>query len=572
MRLLLPALLMSLLACALAVFWASFYFFRGEELDQARARLSLYRSTVEAELQRFSHLPYVLAQDPFVIQTAQGGSTAALNTRLGSFAAQAGIDAIYLMDTNGLTIAASNAGTQASFVGQAYGYRPYFRTAAAGGQGAFYGIGATTGIPGYFFANPVFSATGDIVGVIAIKIDLSELQDSWQDAGERVILTNADGVALLASSPAWRYRTLRPLSTTQRKDIATARQFGNEPLEPLSWSVKSRSAATLDGETYLYLRSDGFPDGWSLHYFATEGQARASAWLVTSALILIGGFAFIVFQVQRTRQIRSALARSEQEEAALRAANARLAVEIDERRAAEQSLQKTQAELERAGRLAALGQLASSVTHELGQPIAAMRNQITAAEITAAPTILTHKLHQLVDRMEGITRQLKFFSRKGRDQFETFDLADAMRATLDLMAPNIERDDVDIHVVSPATPVLLHANRLRMEQVMTNLIRNAMDAMAGRDIRRIDIRIGADETHVWFQVSDTGHGLDGQTLGDLREPFATTRESGQGMGLGLTISAGIVDDHGGEMTAKPAPGGGAVFCATFPQSTKGQAA
>ncbi|WP_299146390.1 ATP-binding protein [uncultured Tateyamaria sp.] len=571
MRVLLPALSICLLVCAVAVFWASFFFFRGEELEQARARLSLYRSTVEAELQRFAHLPYVLAQDPFVIETAEGGSTAALNARLESFAAQAGIDAIYLMDTNGLTIAASNSGTQASFVGQAYGYRPYFRAAAKGEQGAFYGIGATTGIPGYFFANPVLNDGGDTVGVIAIKIDLSELQDSWQEAGERVILTNADGVALLASSPAWRYRTLQPLTTAQRETIAAARQFGNEPLEPLAWSVKASNAATLDGETYLYLRSDGFPDAWALHYFATEGQARASAWLVTSALILIAGFAFIVFQVQRTRQIRFALARSEEEEAALRAANARLAVEIDERRAAEQRLQKTQAELERAGRLAALGQLASSVTHELGQPIAAMRNQIAAAEITATPTTLTQKLHQLVDRMEGITRQLKFFSRKGRDQFETFDLADAMRSVLELMAPNIQNDAVDIRVATSETPVTFHGNRLRIEQVMTNLIRNAMDAMEGCDTRRIDIDIGADDTQTWFQVSDTGHGLEGQTLSDLREPFATTRESGQGMGLGLTISAGIVDDHGGEMTANPAPGGGAVFRATFPRNSEGHA-
>ena len=566
MRLLVPVLLVAMVIATVGVFWASLAYFRAEELDRASARLTLYQSTVEAELQRFSHLTYVLARDPFVIETATGGPTPALDTRLGSFANRAEIDAIYLMDTTGLTISASNAQTPSSFLGQNYGFRPYFKDALNGKQGAFYGIGATTGIPGYFFAEAVTGDDGAYLGVIAIKIDLYALQDSWRQAGERVMLTNADGVVLLASVPEWRYRTLSPLSTEQRARIDGARQFGKEPLAPLDWTPLDDNNAVFGAERLLHLTSDKLPNDWSLHYFTTDDQARTNSLLVTGTLVLIAGAVFILFQVQRTRRIGTALRRSVDEEAALRAANERLAVEINERRTAEQRLQKTQAELERAGRLAALGQLASSVTHELGQPIAAMRNHLVAAEMQSGESSLSTKLHGLVERMEGITRQLKFFSRKGRDNLETVDLKEAMDSALELIAPGLEETQTQVLLDCTEAPVTLFANRLRIEQVMTNLLRNALDAMESDRAPTIEISIGADDEGVWFQVSDNGHGLGDKSLTELREPFATTRESGHGMGLGLTISAGIVDDHNGIMTAQNRPGGGAIFKAHFPRA------
>lgn len=545
------------------VYWASYAYFRGEEMGRAEARLSLYHSTVEAELERFSHLPYVLARDPFVIETAEGGSTDYLNSRLAGIAGRAGIDAIFLIDPNGDTIAASNAGQLGSFLGQNYAFRPYFQDAMAGKQGAFYGIGATTGIPGYFYAEGVANEGDELLAAIAIKIDLSRLQESWQRAGERVILANADGVTLLASVPEWRYRTLNALTAEQRRDIVAARQFGTEGLAPLDWSVAGKGSAVIDGVPLLHLAAAGLPNNFTLHYFTTDDAARTNAWLVTGAMVLLAGLLFIWYQIMRAERIGTALKRSEDEEAALRAANARLAVEIEERRTAERQLQKTQAELERAGRLAALGQLASSVTHELGQPIAAMRNHLAAAELRADQAGTTSKLQALVERMEGITRQLKFFSRKGRDKFEEVDLNDAMANALELLQPDFQLAKLELRWARSADPVILHANRLRIEQVMTNLLKNALDALEGETEPWIEIEVAANDRAVWFQIADNGHGLGEKNFDDLREPFATTRESGQGMGLGLTISAGIVDDHSGEMTATTRSGGGAVFRAQF---------
>ncbi len=507
-------------------------------------------------------MTYVLARDAAVIETASGGDTSHLNIRFAAFAERAGIDAIYLMNLDGVTQAASNARTESSFVGQDYSFRPYFKAALRGEQGEFYGIGATTGIPGYFFAEAIYDIEGDPLGVIAIKIDLSALQESWRLAGERVILANADGVALLASVPSWRYRTLNELKPEQIVRIESARQFGKQPLSPLPWNPKNGSAQ-IDGQDALYLSRGDLPNNWSMHYFASDDPAVTRASLTTGVFLLLSGLLFIGFQIQRIGRIREALRRSESEEALLRDANARLAVEIEERRSTEQRLQKTQADLERAGRLAALGQLAASVTHELGQPIAAMRNHIAATEIQAGQSTLTERLQGLVDRMEDITRQLKFFSRKGRDKFADVDLRHAMQSALELVAPNLDAADVVLQVNQPDRPIILNANAMRIEQVMTNLLRNALDATEGQQTREIKVSMGEEPDFIWFEVADNGHGLGDQSFEDLREPFTTSRESGQGMGLGLTISSGIVDDHGGEMTAWDRDEGGAVFRATF---------
>lgn len=569
MRYLRSALTLVVLLTALALYWASYAFFKSQELDKAAARLTLHRSTVESAIEHFSHLPLILSLDAIVIDTLEGGDPSRSNTRLATIAERADVEAIYLMNSEGLTISASNADTADSFVGQNYGYRPYFQAALRGERGEFYGIGATTGIPGYFYANRVETSKGS-AGVIAIKLDLAGLQASWQASGERFILSNADGVVLLASEPGWRYRTLTQLAEAKRIRLDETRQFADEALEPLNWSRDvSNSSAIIDGVPYLYLQTRMLPNEWALHFFVSDDAAVTRAWLSTLALGLTTGLALITWQMWRVRQIRTALQLSEYEEAQLRQANERLAIEIEERRAAESTLKKTQSELERAGRLAALGQLASSVTHELGQPIAAMRNQLAAAEMSDGTSVLNTKMQALVARMEDITRQLKFFSRKGRDKFESVDLEHVINSALELLDANIQAADAHITLAKSSPHPTIVGNRLRLEQVVTNLVRNALDALENAPRRKIEIQLGHDDKRIWFEIADTGHGLEGKSLDYLQEPFTTTRESGKSMGLGLTISAGIVADHGGTLSAEDRDTAGTVFRVEIPRSTDG---
>ncbi len=564
-----PPFILSILAtliAAIAVFRVSYAYFHSEELSQAQGRLSLYQSSVSAEIDRFSHLTFVLARDSHVIATAEGRSTGALNQRFEEFSQQAGLGAIYLMALDGVAIAASNHNTDSSFVGQSYAFRPYFQDALSGRQGRFYAIGTTTGLPGYFIADAVAGQSGPR-GVVAIKIDFSALEDSWRNSGEQVLLANEDGVVLLSSDPTWRYKTLRPLSARQRDKITTARQFPGQTLQELNWQEQAESWARIESDRRIHLTTDALPHDWQLHYFASDDRAVTRSWLVTALVIFAAGLALIATQVQRARRVGAALRRSENEEAELRKANERLAVEIEDRRTAERRLKRTQGELEQASRLAALGQLSASVTHELGQPIAAMRNHLVAAEIGGqAQAGFLGKITSLVDRMEGITRQLKFFARSDSEAFKDFDLRDAAKAALALVDPNISALGARVSVDMPETPVTLRGSRLRIEQVLTNLLRNALDAVEVSDDPMLFLTLGQTDNETLLELRDNGHGLGEATLAELQEPFVTTRESGRGMGLGLAISSSIIQDHGGTMSAMNAPQGGAIFRVTFPVS------
>lgn len=552
---------------ATGVYQGSKRYFLSEELSKVQGRLSLYRSSVAAEFERYAHLPYILARDPFVMRAVASDGPADLNPRLEEFASQAGLDAIYFMELSGLTVAASNYRSDRSFVGQNYAFRPYFQTARAGQQGRYYAIGATTGLPGYFIADPVRDGDGAIAGVIAIKIDLSKFEASWRQSGEQVLLANRDGVVLLASKRDWQYKTLAPLTQEQRETIVAARQFSGQALAPLDWSDLPGNWAQIDGLRRIHVSAADLPDGWTLHYFASDDQVVARSWLVTASIVLLAGLVLIFLQIQRTRRVGVALARSEMEEAALRQANERLAVEIEDRKTAERRLRRTQNELERTGRLAALGKLSASVTHELVQPIAAMRNHLAAADLGAqGQDKLPQKIGELVDRMEGVTRQLKFFARSEGETFAEVDLCEALRASLTLVQPNLDAASVPVHVDLPDAPIIVRANKLRIEQVMVNLLRNAVDAVEGTDAPSIKLRAGQSQQAAWFEIRDNGHGLGQSTLAELQEPFVTTRESGRGMGLGLAISASIVADHDGTMTAENAngDGDGAIFRVSFP--------
>lgn len=556
---------LSVIAVTAIVWVASHRYFVSEEIESAEGRLSLYRSTVLAEVERFEHLTQVLAVDPFVIAALTGNSSETLNERIANFAAAAGLDAIFLMDIEGLTIAASNAGTEGSFVGENYGFRPYFREARNGGQGSFYGIGATTGLPGYFIAHPVRAEAGEIIGVVALKISLAAFEESWRAAGEQVLLANDHDVIILSSDPAWRYRTLSPLTTAAREQIAEARQFDGQPLEALDWQAEGQRAR-IAGTDRLHVASQNLPHGWHLHYLASDDPAVTRAWLAGGAVPVLAALALILAQYLRGRRLGDALRRSEQEEAALRRANDQLAREIEDRRRAERRLDETREELERASRLAALGQLSASVTHELGQPIAAMRNYLAAHGMVATEVDqrLTGRMTGLVDRMEGITRQLKFFACSDEEAFETIDMRDCVAAALELLAPSFEAAKIACNYQRPEEAFWVRGSRLRLEQVLTNLLRNAVDAMEDSQDQMLQLRLGHEDGAILVEVSDTGHGLGEATLAELSAPFVTTRESGRGMGLGLAISSGIVEDHGGRLEAENRRGVGAVFRLRLP--------
>ncbi len=510
-----------------------------------------------------------------MIAAAAGVDRDGLNRRLADFAARADLEAIYLMDLSGLTVAASNYGAEITFLGQNYGFRPYFKEALAGRRGEFFGIGATTFLPGYFIAQAVRGTDGGVLGVIAIKLSLSGLTQAWAEGGETVVVSNADGVVVLSSDESWLYRSLAPIPEARLKEIVAGRQFASKSLEPLEWIETGADGVGLEGRSYLRVSSIMSRLGWTLHFLADESRVRERALftMIAAAIVLSLLLALAVFL--RSERIRTALNASQADRRQLRATNTKLEQEIEERHAAERRLERAQSELARASKLAALGQLSASVTHELGQPIAAMRNYLTAAEFDAQSgdhADLVERLGAIVARMENITTQLKFFARPSENKLEKVDLHEVLDGALVLVAPDLKSAGIELSIDLSHRPAVVNGIRLRLEQVLVNLLRNSIGAMEESTRRVLTIRIGKTGSRAVLSVEDTGHGLGGQSIGQLQDPFHTTRASGEGMGLGLAISAAIVKEHSGELSAKDRDAEGAIFLIELPLAAEEDAA
>ncbi len=551
-------ILASLLVAACLYLALSVVFLRQAE-DTRPGRAAFLASTIDGALSRLDHLPFLVASDARVVAALQGGSSSAVNAHLSEVAMRARAEVVYLMDTEGLTIAASNHDTPDSFVGQHYTFRPYFRDALRGQTGRFFAVGVTTGRPGYFVSHPVRTATDKIIGVAVVKIGVSDLTAGWTDSGDQVLVTNSDGVVLAASTPQHLFQTLEPLSDQQRATLALDRQFDDAPLSPLNWSTGSLGRATLDNVDYLWSTSPVGREGWTVHLLSSVSDLRLRA-LLYLAVAAAGIFAILIAAgAIRSARLNRALAASI-------ADRNRLGEEIEERKLAEQKLNEAQAELQQSSRLAALGQLSASITHELGQPISAMRNYLAAEEIAAGaqPLSLNAELSGLVGRMQRITDQLRFFATPAKSPMARVDLSDVARDAMSLVAHDIDKEGVVTDLSLPKETAIASGVQHRLEQVVVNLLRNAIQTSRGQEERRLSLKLHANDNKAILVVTDNGPGIGNSDITTLSEPFMTTKSSGDGMGLGLAISSQIAKDHNGTITARNRPEGGAEFSLILP--------
>ena len=548
----LGVLVVTVLLTTVATFFGAQRYFEKLEMQATSDKLVLYLRSLNETLLQHQHLPFVLAHDPRystdLTPTSVGPDTSA---RLRVLAREANLEAIYLMDADGLVLAASNADEPHSFLGQNYGFRPYFQEALKGKRNDYFAIGATSGRPGYFVAEPVTFAGGTQKGVIAIKLDVSELQRSWEKASDTVLAINEDNIVVLSSKPELLYRPANTLDPEKRNAILQSRQFGGRTLEPVNWALGDRNRVTLDETRYLL--ASGISDwrGWTVHYLQPERVILQQTLLATAVfgciIALLIGFATFL----RSRRIELAYSASEHQRTALIDTNSRL--------------EHAQTELARSAKLAALGHLAASVTHELGQPISAFRNHLAAAEIgneIRSPKTLAN-LNKLVDRMEAITGQFRYFARGRTEVKTTVDLANVLEEAQGLLSTEISAAGIDLSCEKLPSSFKLHGHQLQLEQAFTNLLRNAIHAVENVPNPKIIIDVRSHADKVDIHINDNGPGLDNATLSDLQEPFYSTKPSGVGMGLGLAITTEIINDHGGELSLG-AVDTGAQFIVTLP--------
>lgn len=544
--------------------------------ETGEERLTLYTGTLREALSRYAYLPYVLARDGAVQELlASGRNLDRVNRYLEELNREAGSDELYVLDTTGNTLAASNWREPLSYIGQNYGYRPYFTEAKAGRQGRFFAIGATTGRPGFFMSYPA-QRDGRFIGVVVAKVNLDPLQDDWREGGEIVMVSDANGVIFLSSRSDWKYTTLTPLTAEQRQRISAGRQYSDQPLSlsPLQQReaiTANRSLVRVGSTRYLMLSRGLSEPGWTLLHLAPlapvyeRSQAVATIGTVLALLILALGL------YARERRQKQLSRRKAREAEAIKQVNLRLQEEIDEHRRTEQALRDTQAELVQSSKLAALGQLAAGIVHELNQPIAAIRTHAASGRLLLdrqQPEKLRETfaaVTRITEHMASITAQLKSFASKNPRERKPLIFQNCLDAALGMTASLLKDVGVSLEKELPPEPVTLCGGSGQIEQVLVNLIRNGVDAMRDCEERRLRIAVTLDAGMLQFCVSDSGSGIAEQDLSELFNPFFTTKEVGQGLGLGLSISYRIVTDLGGTIRAINNPDGGASFIVQLPQ-------
>jgi two-component system C4-dicarboxylate transport sensor histidine kinase DctB len=572
-------------------------------------RLDLYSASLEREIGKYAFLPGTLGLERDVLALLEksnhdksGKLEPQVNAYLEQLNERAGTLSIYLIDTNGHVVASSNWRRADSFVGEELAFRPYFREAMEGGHGRFFGIGTTRGEPGYYLASKL-TDDNETLGVAVIKVSLEQLEKSWTTVETPAMVSDENGVVILGSVANWKFTTLRPLEEKTRTAFDQTQQYNRRALKPLglkelreldhgarlvSIAKDSPEIASVYPVAGRFLAQSrplpGTP--WTLtvlsHLKQVDdiAQSRAAVAVVVTALL----FMFGLMANERRRHLKDRLAAREalqqahdelerkvnERTADLSATNLQLQDEITERIRAERTLRAAQDELVQAGKLAVIGQLSTGIAHELNQPLAALRtlsgNGVRFLDRGDLNTVRTNleRIAQLTDRMGLITGQLRTFARKSSGQLQAVPLCNALDNSLALLEQRLIHANAEVRRYCPLPEPVALCDVNRLEQVLINLIGNALDAMEGQPAPVIELGCESIGQQARLTVRDHGPGLDDTALSHLFEAFFTTKQAGGGLGLGLTISADIIRDFGGTLTGTNHPEGGALFTLEIP--------
>ncbi|KPX04837.1 Sensor histidine kinase [Pseudomonas syringae pv. coryli] len=568
--------------------------------ETGERQLELHARTVESEISKYTYLPSVLELESSVSQLLNEPGPELqqqVNRYLEGLNRRSRSRAIYVMDTTGRVLATSNWRDSDSYQGEDLSFRAYFQDAVRGLPGRFYGIGTTTGESGYYLAHGL-EDKGRIIGVAVIKVRLEALEERWQRARLEAFVSDENGIIILSSDPARRLKSVRPLTAEVKERLARSLQYYWWPLNelvPLERETLSEGVETLvfpanisvDREhkkvSYLAQSRPLSDTAWHLTLLTPLEDLRREA--ANQGMLVAVACALVTFLLiawnERRKVISTRLAAREALQAAnnelerkitertehLRASNERLKAQIRERRQAEDTLRKAQDELVQAGKLAAIGQMSTSIAHELNQPLAALRtlsgNTVRFLERGALDTASTNlrTINDLVDRMGRITASLRAFARRGDDQGQA-QLSKAVDAAAQLLGVRLEQSGLIVH--RDFVDATLTIDQTRLEQILVNLIGNALDAMFDLPQPELWLTGSVVDGRYRLRVRDNGHGVDAEARKHLFEPFFTTKPGEQGLGLGLTLSASLAAAAGGSLSAEHPQDGGTTFVLSLP--------
>ncbi|TAU49359.1 sensor histidine kinase [Rhizobium ruizarguesonis] len=558
--------------------------------EQARMDARLNAALLRTVLEKYRALPFVLSQDTALAAALAGndaGTFKQLSQKLEMLAAGTKAAVIYVIDKDGIAVSASNWREPTSFVGNDYRFREYFQGAAERGQAEHFALGTVSKKPGLYISQRISGSHG-LLGVVVVKVEFDDVEADWNASGTPSYVVDERGIVLITSLPSWRFMTIGRIAEDRLTPIRESLQFGDAPLQPLPLDMVRNLGDGLDvveivmpgdaGKTrFLDVATSVPATGWHLQHLVALGpsvdagirEARMLALLIL--LPLLAGAAFllrrrhvITLRISSEQQAREELERRVVERTLdLSQARDRLQAEIIGHKSTEQKLQAVQQDLVQANRLAILGQVAAGVAHEINQPVATIRAYADNARTfldrgqTAPAGENLESIAALTERIGSITEELKTFARKGRGSAEPTGLKDVIEGAVMLLRSRFagRMDTLDIDLPPPDLQVM--GNRIRLEQVLINLLQNALEAVAPKAGEgRVEVTTSTDAGMVTVTVADNGPGIPPEIRKGLFTPFNTSKESG--LGLGLAISKDIVGDYGGRMEVA-SDGGGTRF-------------
>ncbi len=570
-----------------------------EATRSGRHRLELYAQTLQATIEQYEYLPFVLTLNKDVQAFLGGRRDEAFADELNGYLLKVRIasrtNEIFIVDAEGTAVLSSNSETPQSYVGNSYSFRPYFQQAARGQQGRFYGVGSTTGIPGYFLSLPVY-VDKKFVGAVVVKLSFNILEEAWRAATDNIFVIDANGVTFLSSIPDLKFGILNPLTPEAKQAIEKTLQY---PLKDLRLIEIDRTVMPFYADIGRFKRSEArnlgnvlIQDrllerhGWTMMLLSPQQNMAFVILATLSALIAYIAFLTIVHYVSlQSRRFTENLEAKERLQRAhdelelkvrertvdLQLTNERLTRESIERTQMEATLAATRNELAEANKLAALGQMATGIAHELNQPLAALRTFsentqrfLERGNYTEASSNIGH-ITSLVERMAQQTSELRAFTSRHRGPLGIASLQKAVRNALLLLESVLNENNVTVEVQAPEADLPVPCDAIGLEQIFGNLVANAIDALSGAKTPNPTILItlsveAGNMTTV--QLSDNGPGISAEQKSRVFEAFYSTKR--RGLGLGLAIIKTIITESGGTISIADRAGGGTVFSLVWP--------
>ena len=526
--------------------------------QEGEIRLTQNERNIVNELQKNSVIPQFLVRDQSIWNALLSNNFSSLPQMFSEFINEISIESITLMDRTGQIVAV--AGKENLNVNSSN--KIIFNTAISTNDTVMNIIEKDENEFGFFYSRKIENDQR-VLGVLSIEVDLKKFENSWKSAGERIFISNGEGKIVLATEPTW-----KGLS----EDLAWKNQNSKNIIKrgysvAKGWVDSNERDQYFNDSSFVRFNKNIPILNWKMSSFENYSgvRERVNTILALEILIFLLLLVLSLYSLNRKKILRLNL--FEEETIKLRELNKKLETEMEQRKRVEKNLLAVEQTLEQHSKLAALGEMSAAISHELNQPLAAMKTYLAGASLllkrnrpqeTVAALM---RIDGLIHRMGEITKQLKSFARKNTESFVPLNFNDAILEAMSIMEPQLKQSGIKIDTNIPSEPVLIVGDQQRLEQVIINLIRNAIDALDDTELPSITISLYKNNS-VRFSIRDNGKGIN--DLEKLFEPFQTSKDPGKGLGLGLAISSNIISELGGSLSGENLTPTGAEFTIKLP--------